>query len=161
MPSAHPKITSQFAPPRPRRAAASRLGFTLVEAMVAMVVVGVVLTAAFSTVAQGVRTMERARDYTRVAQILQSEMEDLRTYSWADLETATTSGFVAVALAADFVEEYGDRYTVERWIRDRHSDQKEISVRVIWSDGRGGTITKMTTTWFTENGMNDYYYRSF
>lgn len=81
--------------------------------------------------------------------------------SWADLQAMSTSGFVAIDVAEDFETTYGDRYAVKRWVRDRVAGQKEISVLVEWEDGAGSVRSQMTSTWFTENGMNDYYYRSF
>lgn len=136
--------------------------------MIAIVLTGLVLTAAFATVSQSIRTVETARDYTRVAQILQSEMEDLRTLSWADLEAASTGGYEEIDLNSEFYAAFGDRYRAWRWIRDREispgttlSDQKEISIWVFWKDGNGMWRNKYAASWFTELGLHDYYYRSF
>lgn len=144
-------------------------GFTLVEVMIAVVITGLVLTAAFGTVAQSLRTVELGRDYTRVAQIMQSEMEDLRTRSWADLEELQSdnewgSSGIAIwqlTLSADFQAMFGDRYDVWCVLLDREVDQKEIRIWVRWQNAQGDWINKITSTWFTENGLHDYYYRSF
>lgn len=131
--------------------------------MVAVFITGLVLTAAFSTVAQALRTMETSRDYARVAQILQSEMEDLRTMSWSTLEAqqVADAGFVSIDLTAEFNAAFGARYRAYRWIWSKYSDQKEAIIWVQWEDARGITRTKRTVSWFTENGLHDYYYRSF
>ncbi len=147
----------------------SKSGFTLVEMMVAIVVLGMVLTAAFSTVAQALQTMETSRDYARVAQILQSEMEDLRTMSWSTLEAQEVAddGVVSIDLTTEFNEAFGSRYRAFRYIRDRvdggvtYTDQKEATIWVYWWDARGNFRIKQTVSWFTENGLYDYYYRSF
>ncbi len=138
-------------------------GFSLVEMMVAMLVLGLVLTAAFSTVAQALKAVEISRDYARVAQILQSEMEDLRTMNWTQLEAeqAGTTWYVPIDLTTEFNEAFGARYKAYRWIRDLHSDQKEARVKVVWQDANGNTRIKRTVAWFTKNGLHDYYYRSF
>lgn len=147
----------------------SKGGFTLVEMMVAIFVLGLVLTAAFSTVAQALQTVETSRDYARVAQILQSEMEDLRTMSWATLEAQeeTDGGVVAIDLTEEFNEAFGSRYRAFRRIQNRtdgtvtYANQKEATIWVYWWDARGNFRIKQTVSWFTENGLHDYYYRSF
>ncbi|MBC2606848.1 type IV pilus modification PilV family protein [Pelagicoccus albus] len=138
-------------------------GFTLVEVMVAIMLIGLVLTAAFSTVTQALQTMETSRDYARIAQILQSEMEDLRTMSWSELEALQTSdaGTKELDLTSEFNEAFGLRYRALRLIEDRYSDQKQATIWVKWEDARGNTKTEKTVSWFTQNGLHDYYYRSF
>ena len=153
-----------------RSAFLSRRGFTLVELMVAMVCVGIVLVAAFTSAAQGRHMLEDARDMTRVGQILQSQMEDLRMLSWEDLEAAeaaASGGWAAMTLSREFVESYGEKYSIQRRIATRvdgatvYADQKEIMVKVTWEGPRGETHTRTTATWFTHGGMHDYLYRSF
>lgn len=138
-------------------------GFTLVEMMVAILVLGLVLAAAFATVGQALQTVEISRDYARVAQILQSEMEDLRTKSWSGLEARQTedAGVVSIDLASEFNESFGSRYRAFRYIQNRHADQKQATIWVYWWDARGNFRIKQTVSWFTENGLHDYYYRSF
>ncbi|MBK1879939.1 PulJ/GspJ family protein [Pelagicoccus mobilis] len=154
---------------RPR---SKRAGFTLVEMMVAMVVTGMVLTAAFGTINLSVKTMEKARDYARVAQILQSEMEDLRTLSYSNIEAMQTTakvewegkfydGWTSIDLTSEFNEAFGNRYSA--WVRvsDRSSNQKLVRVWVSWQRRDGSWQAKRTAAVFTENGLHDYYYRSF
>jgi Tfp pilus assembly protein PilV len=150
-----------------RRLPGSARAFTLVEALAALLVLGIVLVAAFSAMGQGFRLVQTSRDYTRVAQILQSEMEDLRTATWADLEALESANFVEAPLGADFVELFGERYTIYRLVRDRIengtalADQKEIRVKARWRGDAGDWLEKETVSWYTKNGMHDYYYRSF
>ena len=152
------------------RNARSTSGFTLVEMMVALVFIGVVLVSAFATVNQGYHALETARDYTRVAQVLQSQMEDVRMFSWDELEQIhlTTSGdWVQVTLDEEFIELFGDRYRVWRAVDNRWeggvelTDQKEIRVSAWWQDSQGNAHNKIITTWFTKGGLHDYFYRSF
>lgn len=114
--------------------------------------------------------VEGARDLTRVSQILQSEIEDLRMLSWSELtaQQASSGGdWTAVALDSDFQALFGARYTVERKIAPRYSggvallDQKQIEVRVTWIGMGGLSRSRKTATWFTEGGLHDYHYRSF
>ncbi len=157
------KFKSDRAAEGDRRRGRGKGGFSLVEMMVAMLVLGLVLTAAFSTVAQALKAVETSRDYARVAQILQSEMEDLRTMNWTQLEAeqAGTTWFVPIDITSEFNEAFGARYSAYRWIKNLHADQKEARVLVLWQDANGNSRTKQTVAWFTKNGLHDYYYRSF
>lgn len=141
----------------------STCGFTLVEIMIAILVLGLVLSAAFGTVTQALQTVETARDYARVAQILQSEMEDLRTKSWSALEAQQSAdgGRVSIDLTSEFNEAFGSRYRAYRLIENRHVDQKQATISVSWLDAHGNFRKKQTVSWFTKNGLHDYYYRSF
>ena len=57
-------------------------GFTRVELMISTVVLSVIFAGGFGALHQGNRLIEIARDETRAGQILQSEIEDLRTLNW-------------------------------------------------------------------------------
>lgn len=124
---------------------------------------GLVMTAAFATVTQALQTVEISRDYARVAQILQSEMEDLRTMSWSTLQGQQDAdgGFVEIDLTQEFNQAFGTRYNAYRLIYDRYTDQKEGIIIVFWWDAHGNFRMKRTVSWFTKDGLHDYYYRSF
>ena len=57
-------------------------GFTRVELMISTVVLLVIFAGGFGALHQGNRLIEIVRDETRAGQILQSEIEDLRTLNW-------------------------------------------------------------------------------
>jgi len=151
---------------RPRGLSRSKSeGFTLVEMMVAVVLIGLVLSASFGTLSLAFGTVERARDYTRVAQILQSEMEDLRTLSFASMEAQQTTdgGIVEIDLDAEFTDAFGTKYRAWRWIsaHEGRANQKEVMIWVVWQRHDGSWQFRRTSALFTENGLHDYYYRSF
>ena len=60
-------------------------GFTLVEVLVSMSIMAMVFTAAFGAYFLGMRIVEDAREELRASQIIQSEMEALRSLNWTDL----------------------------------------------------------------------------
>lgn len=142
-----------------RLARKKRRGFTLVEMLVAMSVIGFILVAAFGTVAQALQTVETSRDYARVAQILQSEMEDVRTMSWSTVSALPL--LESIDLNAEFNDAFGSRYQAYRIVTARSTDQKQIYILVRWTDSRGNARRKIAVSWYTQNGLHDYYYRSF
>lgn len=64
---------------------ASKAGFTLVEVMVSTLLMMIIFGGGFGALVHGNRLIEASRDETRASQILQSEVEDLRTYDWTAL----------------------------------------------------------------------------
>ena len=162
-------------------------GFSLLEVMIAILIIGIALSAAFASVSRSFSLMENSRDYTRAAQIIQSELEDLRTRSWDKLqELKSTEGeFAEFEPDGGFKAAYGDRYTCYRWIADSGSasstpnavlggavpdtisagmippDQLWLFVFVQWQDGKGASQLKWYQMWYTKEGLNDYYYRTF
>lgn len=113
----------------------------------------------FAIFRQSMNLIETARDHTRVAQILQSEIESMRTMNWNDLEDLPE--WQSFSPQGKFVQAYADRYSCYRWIFDRNSDQKEALLICGWY-GNSGTYHQMVyRTFFTREGLNDYYYRAF
>ena len=90
---------------------------------------------------------------------MQNVLEDVRTMSWADLENEDS--LAVITPSDEFVEAYGTRYRVIRTIRDRTTNQKEIAVYVLWTDSTRETRWRQYITWYTKDGLNDYYFRSF
>ena len=135
----------------------SKDGFTLIEVAVAVTVLTIVFVGAFGALVAAHGLIETSRDQTRAAQILQSEFEEVRTMSWTGIyalpATATYSP------SADFVNAFGDRYSITRRITTKHADQKEISVIVSWTGGNGTTKNLEYITWYTKDGFSDYYFR--
>lgn len=149
------------------RPAASRSGFTLVEATVAAAIVIAFFAGVFACLTQSFRFIESARDLNRVAQILQSEMEDLRMRSWAELETmyqANVDRDLPFTPRSEFTSQYGIRYTCTRTMSlrsDRNDSQIEVVLASEWTDRAGAKHRKYYVSYFTKNGLNDYYYRTF
>lgn len=129
------------------------------EVMISTFLLAVVLAGVFSALKRGYDLIELSRDETRVSQILQSEMEDLRTKNWAAL----------VALPADetyppqgrFSSVFGDKYQCRRVIANRASGQKQVELTVTWTSLSGSQHSRQYISWITEDGLFDYYYRSF
>lgn len=142
----------------------AKKGFTMVELLIFIMVIGIIMTGAFATMAQSIRMVETSRDYARASQILQSEIERLRTMSWEQLEAVQAADGTAIAsieLDEAFQETFNDRYRAFRYLENRYSNQKEAIIWVYWWDGMGNFRIKKTAAWFTKDGLNDFYYRSF
>lgn len=138
-----------------------RNGFTLVEVIVAMTLLTMVVGGGVAALIQGNRMIEDARDMTRITQILQSEIEELRTMNWSDLNDI--KGYTPLPLQGKFAAAFKDRYTVYRLVYDDYynTEQKRVYVVANWKDSRGNSQYDYIYTRFTKGGLNDYFYRSF
>ena len=134
-------------------------GFTLIEVMVAALLFAVIMIGVFGALKRGNSLIESSRDETRVTQILQSELEDLRTKNWTEISALPATK--AYAPRGRFVGAFGSRYACARTISTRTTDQKEVVVSVSWTDDSGLSHSREYKTWITKGGLSDYYYRSF
>ncbi len=140
------------------REGASPAGFTLAEVVVGFAVLGLVVASVFSVMGQGVAVVEISRDYARVSQIMQSEMETLRMKKWAEIQDLPAEGdFDPDTRFTDLV---GDRYTCTRLVDSTRDGQVRVRVRVDWKDNGGRSHQREFMTLITKEGLNDYYYRT-
>lgn len=135
----------------------SKLGFTLTELIVAMGIFTMVIAGGLSGVSRGFDILEGSRNYTRVSQILQSEIESLRSLSWEDLIDLPDSSKIEVD--TQFNTSAYDMYTVRRKIITEAEDLRRVILIVSYKNDRARLITLKYFTFFTRGGLNDYYYR--
>ena len=135
---------------RPRPA-----GFTLVEVMVASIVLVFGIVTAVTTSQRGLQALDTARNLTTASQIMQSEMERIRLLSWTQLQALQQSGNTAVTLVAG--ADTG-RFTCTREITDSKTDMKQITLTANWRGYDGREHTARLITRYGKSGLNDYFY---
>jgi type II secretory pathway pseudopilin PulG len=74
-------------------------GFSLVEAMVGMAILGTTMGALLSGFASGFFTMRMTRENLRATQIMLEKMETIRLYSW---DQVNTPGFIPPTFSAPY-----------------------------------------------------------
>ncbi|MGA1205164.1 MAG: type IV pilus modification PilV family protein [Opitutales bacterium] len=131
-------------------------GFTLVEVIVSMFLMAIVFNAALGTYFLGMRMIGDAREEIRASQIIQSELERLRTKNWGQLNGMSSGTFTPTG---EFVKYYAVDYRAYRYLIKINDDQYQVTIRVDWVNERGKRSTRWFNTIFTRNGLNDYYYR--
>lgn len=133
-------------------------GFTLVEVMISMVLLAIVLSGAFSTYILGIRMMSDFREEVRATQIIQSEIERLRTQNFTKL--GTYLGEEEFTPKGEFIDQYTDMYTAHRTVSSISSGKQYlVSIKVEWTSQGGRDQARYFNTVFTKDGLNDYYYR--
>jgi prepilin-type N-terminal cleavage/methylation domain-containing protein len=135
-------------------------GFTLVEVMVSMFLMATVFTAAFGAYFLGMRMVDDAREELRASQIIQSEMEALRSLNWTDLDALPSVAPLQPTgyLISQFSKQYLSYRQVSN-ISGSEGTQKRVIVYVYWKNSRGVYTFQIANTIFTKGGLNDYYYR--
>ena len=135
---------------------AGRGAFTLVEVMIASIVLVLGITTAITTLQSGIRAVDTARNFTFASQIMQSELERLRLKSWAQIQSLQDANDNTVPVQATAGLAPG--FTCTRTIRDIKTDMKEITVVSIWRgiDGRPHTVRYITR--YGKSGLYDYFY---
>lgn len=149
--------------PRPARPGSAGRGrtraFTIIEVMVAAIVLVLGITTAITTLQSGFQAIDTARHYTFASQVMQSELERLRLKSWSQLQTLQESRDSTVAVPAVTGADAG-AFTCTRVISDLKTDMKEIILISNWRgyDGRPHTLRFVTR--YSKSGLYDYFYTS-
>lgn len=138
-------------------------GFTLVEVVMAMVIVGISVVALLSGISHGMFTMRIARENLRATQIMLEKTETLRLYNWDQLNTtnfiltsftetydptATNGGLsyagtVAIA-SVPMATTYG-------------GEMKQVTISLNWTTGSINRNRSFTTL-VARNGLQNYIY---
>lgn len=146
--------------PRSSIARQMRRGFTLVEILMAIMVLAFGITGSLTAMRIGFDMVETARDQTMVAQVLQSEIETLRLMAWREIsELPEEENFT---IDSEFDATIGDRFTCIRRVQDVRSgvEIKDITLLVKWKTTNGVQRELSYKTRIARNGLNDYYSRS-
>lgn len=129
------------------KTAGRRTGFSLIEVIVAMMVLAIMLLTLISVFIYGFGAVSRIRQTTLATQITQEQMEYIRNLTYAQI-TALGTTFTNDKLSR-LVNGQGVR-AVEAGLGD---DIKKVSVGVTWSY-RGQTLRKDIVTYMTRLGIN-------
>lgn len=140
--------------PRAHRHARTR-AFTLLEVMVAATVLLFGLVSSITALQQGFQAVDTARQLTFASQLMQTEIEQLRLKSWAQLQALQDSGATAVPVTGGTAT---GRFTCTRAISDLKTDMKQITVTATWSGYDGRPHTARLVTQYSKSGLNDYFY---
>jgi prepilin-type N-terminal cleavage/methylation domain-containing protein len=131
--------------------------FTLIEVMVAMIVFSMVIAGGLVGISRGFELIDTTRHYTRSSQVLQSELELLRTLPWSTFSQLSDSELTE-KLQEQIVAQFGaDSYVGAVATELTGGDLMQVVVTVEWSARKGRVHTLNYVTFFTDGGVNDYY----
>jgi type II secretory pathway pseudopilin PulG len=145
-------------------------GFTLVDALVAMAIAGVMFVALYAGLSAGFRVIKLARENTRATQIMLEKMETIRLYTWNQITNpnfipsgkwvapyysvaGTTSslyytGQISIA-AADVTDGAGGTASYA-------PNMRKVTVMVEWDQMGNQPRRRTMETYVTRNGLQNY-----
>ena len=135
------------------RKVATQGGFTLLEAMIATMIMAFVLTSVLATASQSARYLADIRRVARSSQVLQQKMEDIRLLSWSQL----------AAYPSTFVDTTGGVYsgTVTQATYDTYNGTatvKRVTISITWKTQGGRVATNTLTSLVSDGGLNTYIF---
>lgn len=137
---------------------ANQAGYSLVEVIVAAGIFAMVITGGIAGVRMGFQIVENSRHYTRISQILQSEVESLRALSWKELKELAAE--TEVQIDPKFSTAAYDAYTVHRKVVTESPSLRRVEMILEYENRNGEAVQLKYMTFFTQGGVNDYYYRT-
>ena len=122
----------------------SQAAFTLMEGVVALMIVGISFVALYSGLTYGFSRVQFSRENHRATQILIEKMETIRLYSWTQLNTP---GYIPKKFEVSYypnasVTEAGVLYKGELAIEDSDMAEnygdamKKVTVMLTWKSGK-------------------------
>ena len=138
--------------------------FTLMEVMIAVLIVGVVFFTVYAAFTFGFAVVEVNRENLRSTQILQEKMELVRLYSWDQvtnnwIPTSFTEYFDPTGGATNGGLTYTGAVTVASApITESYSnDLRMVTVQLNWTSG-GTARSRAMTTYISHYGLQNYIY---
>src|SRR5262245_54262821 len=143
---------------------ARRRGFSILELVVAMALIGLLVLAVYGAITSGMGTIRMARENLRAPQILLEKMEAIRLYNWAQMNPS----FIPPQFIANYELNSGSTNsrilyygTVELAKANTgltyENDLKQVTVRLRWKTGAIAR-TRAMTTYVCSTGIQNYIY---
>lgn len=133
-----------------------RLGVTLVEVLVGLVVLAISFGAVFALSSNVMRIMKAARNESRATQAAQYELEKLMTYSWSEVLALGESYSISTndnLLLSDISSGAGTVTITPSPATNPNAPVRAICVAVSWKTSSGLTQTNVITTLIAEGGF--------
>lgn len=141
--------------------------FTLVEVMVAVVVVAILFVSLFTGLSQGFAISAASRERLRANQVALERIEGIRLVKWTDL---TNTALVPLTFSANYLPAgqtgsviYGGKVTIANAPLSPsptyNSDVKKVTVELSWTNG---TLVRTHTlsTLVSRHGLQNYIYNN-
>ncbi len=132
----------------------SERSVTLIECMVALVILTIGLLSAYLAYAQSIRVVNSMWHSSRVNSAIRQEMELVRTWDWDTVDALSSSTFTNMVL--DDVPNATGTIDAEYYPVATNSALtiKKITIRVNWTDMNGVAREDSATTLVAMDGLN-------
>lgn len=129
-----------------------RRAFTLVEVTMAVLVLALALMTSLAALQRAFLQLDTARNLEIAANLLQSEMEKERLFTWAQ---ASDTGYTPV-IDPGFLHNpaIAGRFTLARAVATVHAGQTlRITLTVTWRSYDGHSLARSYTSYYTQGGL--------
>ena len=145
-------------------------GFTLVEVVMGVVILGFVVVSLFTLLTSGFAMVQLNRDNLRATQIMLNRVEGLRLHNWEQL---TSSNWIPSTFTETYLDQgstnanKGTVFTGVMTITNAvqspsstygNSMMRSITVQVFWTNG-GLVRSRQLTTYVSQYGIQNYVFR--
>jgi type IV pilus assembly protein PilV len=121
-------------------------GFTLIEVMIALIILAVGLLALATMQIVSIKANAFSSEMTYSTMLAQQQLETLRNLGFSDAYlTETTTTGVPHAPLPTVIDGRSGSYTVSWQVADTTADMKTITLAVTWQSQRLGTATEQAT----------------
>jgi len=132
--------------------------FTLVEVMMASVVMLAGVVGMIQVIASGSEMLDVSRKQTIATQIMHGEIDKIRLNSWTEV-TALPSSATTIAINSSF-QNISQGFTCTRAITAVKTDLKRVTFTVTWKGVTGRSYSRSSSTYLGKNGLYVAYQRS-
>jgi prepilin-type N-terminal cleavage/methylation domain-containing protein len=146
------------------RKSGCRGGFTLLEVMIGVVLMGIMFVSLYVGFTSGFAIIQLARENLRATQILQEKTETLRLLTWeqlSEMETEMSEPFYSVESNLESGLTYNLRVTIpsQSPVTDAvyAPDIRLVRVEARWTSG-GSERRRSMTTYASRHGLHRYRY---
>ena len=148
-----------------KRAADRNQAFTLIEVMLAVVIVGVEFVSLYVAISQGFAVVQSARENLRATQIMQEQVEIVRVLDWAKItNTPSPWNFNANFYPAGGTNQ-GLTYSGKIAVTDAPvpaaytADMRLVVVSLTWTNGTTTRVSRNRElrTLVSRYGLHNYY----
>ncbi|MSU51001.1 MAG: hypothetical protein EXS37_18235 [Opitutus sp.] len=133
--------------------------FTLVEVAVSVFVLALAISTSITTMQRAFANLDTARAISTASTILQSEMENERLFTWAKLTDATYQPTLGASYLGN--PSVAGRFSIARAVvilPNRSSQMIQVTLTVRWRNYDGRSLSRSFTSYFSQGGLNDFYY---
>lgn len=136
-------------------------GFTLTEVVVAVLLLGILITSLYGAFSFGFTVVKANQESIRADQILVEQMENLRYYDWVKITNgfvpATTFTVYAYPTATNQGVAYSGKVTITNTtFTESYNDiLRQATVSLSW-ESNGQTRNRSMTTLISQNGVSTF-----
>ena len=148
-----------------KRAATRHHGFTLMEVMLAVVIVGVEFVSLYVAISQGFAVVQSARENLRATQIMQEQVEIIRVLDWDKVTTNPSPWNFSASFYPIGGTNQGTIYSGKIAISDApvpaaySADVRLVVVSLSWTNGANSRLSRNRElrTLVSRYGLHNYY----